>query len=468
MAGMQQREHHPEGEEVEDRAHRAEHGHEAPNELHVPRRRPGQRLGVDLVGRDHQLTGVVEQIVEEDLRRQHRKERQEHRGSGRTEHVAEVRGRGHQDVLHGVGEDATALHHTFGEHPEILVEQHHVGGVLGHVGSRVHRDPDISVVQRHRVVHPVAEVRHVPSGAAGHLDDPRLLIGADPGEHRRGQDRRLELVVVEGLDLRAAAHARAFESDVRAHLGCHQAVVPGDDLHLHAQPLELGDGGAGVCLRTVGEGQEPDQRQPLFGRGGERLHVTCRAGGHGHHPGSFVEQCLQRWPGAVRNVHAPLQNYLGCSLGDQEWLARGILDQHGDQLALVVERKHALSHIADGRGGDLTSHTRPGGRPQRLVQRVAPDRALVGDRRFVAHQPEQQRAVTLLPVSVESPLEGDRPLGEGAGLVGEEDLDVAQVLDGDQPLDQHLLRHEGPRACGEADRHDGGHHLGGDADGDRQ
>jgi len=51
MTGVEQREHHPEGEEVEDRADRAEHGHEAPDEFHVPRRWPRQGLEIDAVGR---------------------------------------------------------------------------------------------------------------------------------------------------------------------------------------------------------------------------------------------------------------------------------------------------------------------------------------------------------------------------------------------------------------------------------
>ena len=56
--------------------------------------------------------------------------------------------------------------------PEVLVEQHHVGGVLGDVGPRVHRDPDVGVVQGDGVVDPVAEERHVLAGAPRHLDDP--------------------------------------------------------------------------------------------------------------------------------------------------------------------------------------------------------------------------------------------------------------------------------------------------------
>ena len=224
---------------------------------------------------------------------------------------------------------------------------------------------------------------------------------------------------------------------------------------------------AGVGLGPVGEGQEAHQRQPVLVRGGERRHALGRAGGDGHHPGSFGEQRLQRRPGAVRDVHAAVQHHLGGALGDQERLAAGVLHQHRGQLPLVVEGQDAEPLPGSCRGGGL-ARGRPGSRPQGLVQRVPPDRPPGGDRRLVAHEPEQQRAVAVLPVGVEGPLEGDQPFGEGARLVGEEDLDVAQVLDGDQPLHQHLLRREGLRAGRQADRHDGRHHLGGDAHGDGQ
>ena len=56
-------------------------------------------------------------------------------------------------------------------------------------------------------------------------------------------DRRLELVVVERTRPRAPVSTPAqCDADVRAHLGRHQAVVPGDDLDLDPQPLESGDG----------------------------------------------------------------------------------------------------------------------------------------------------------------------------------------------------------------------------------
>ncbi len=54
-----------------------------------------------------------------------------------------------------------------GEHAEVLVEQHDVGRVLGHVGRGVDRDADIGGVQGDGVVDPVAEERDVAPRPGG-------------------------------------------------------------------------------------------------------------------------------------------------------------------------------------------------------------------------------------------------------------------------------------------------------------
>jgi DHA2 family methylenomycin A resistance protein-like MFS transporter len=72
------------------------------------------------------------------------------------------------------------------------------------------------------------------------------------------------------------------------------------------------------------------------------------------------------------------------------------------------------------------------------------------------------------PAGSEGLVEGDRSLGEGAGLVGEQDLDVAQVLDGDQPLDQHPAAGQLARPARQADADDRREQLRADTDGDGQ
>ena len=138
----------------------------------------GEQLLVDVVGRDRHLADVVEEVVEQDLRRQHRQERQEQRGAGGGEHVPEVRRGAHQDVLDRVGEDAPALDDAVGDDAEVLVEQDDVGGVLGDVGGGVDGDADVGVVEGDRVVDAVAEEPDVGAEAALREDDARLLLRA--------------------------------------------------------------------------------------------------------------------------------------------------------------------------------------------------------------------------------------------------------------------------------------------------
>jgi hypothetical protein len=82
--------HHVKGHEVEDRADRSEHSHEAADERDVPRRWPSEDFGVHAVAGDRQLPHVIKQIIEQDLRRQHREVGQEQRCAGGAEHVPEV------------------------------------------------------------------------------------------------------------------------------------------------------------------------------------------------------------------------------------------------------------------------------------------------------------------------------------------------------------------------------------------
>ena len=198
-----------------------------------------QLLVVDVVGGDGELAGVVEQVVEQDLRGQHRQERQEQRRAGGAEHVAEVAGRAHQHVLHGVGEDAPPFHDAVGEHAEVLVQQDHVGGVLGDVGGGVDRDADVGGVQRKRVVDPVAEERD-PAAA-----EP--LRRARCGTCAPGLTRAKTVVRAIAAASRSSSMASRsapvsapvdVEPEVAADLHRHGGVVAGDDLDRDAEAGE--------------------------------------------------------------------------------------------------------------------------------------------------------------------------------------------------------------------------------------
>ena len=196
----------------------------------VPVRRSAQLLLVDVVGRDRQLARVVEQVVEQDLRRQHRQERQEQRRPGGREHVPEVARRPHQHVLDGVGEDPPALGDAVGQHVEVLLEQDDVGGVLGDVGRRVDRDADVGGVQGQRVVDAVAQERDRAAAAPLDADDAGLVLGADPGEDRRVAGSRAASASSSSRSRSAPVSARAPSVSPRSRhtLTRHGRVVAGD------------------------------------------------------------------------------------------------------------------------------------------------------------------------------------------------------------------------------------------------
>ena len=95
-------------------------------------------------------------------------------------------------------------------------------------------------------------------------------------------------------------HSFDVEADVVADLGGHDAVVARDDLDRDADPVELGDRGAGVGLRPVDEGEEADEVEVVL-LGGRRLREAGGvAGGDGDHAGAVGEQALQGSPPPLR------------------------------------------------------------------------------------------------------------------------------------------------------------------------
>src|SRR5690242_17321800 len=69
LAGLQNHQHDVEGQEVEQGADRTDHEHEVADEIHVEYTRVVNIAGVHLVHRDRDFRDVVENVVEQNLRR---------------------------------------------------------------------------------------------------------------------------------------------------------------------------------------------------------------------------------------------------------------------------------------------------------------------------------------------------------------------------------------------------------------
>src|ERR1035437_6793783 len=106
---MEHPEEYSEGEEIIDRADGTDDHHELANEPNLPSLGPVQQGRINIVAGDTDLGNVIEEIVQQYLSRQHGQEWQEQRCPSHAEHVAEVRARAHDDVLHDVGKGAPSF-----------------------------------------------------------------------------------------------------------------------------------------------------------------------------------------------------------------------------------------------------------------------------------------------------------------------------------------------------------------------
>src|ERR1035437_3973720 len=143
----------------------------------------------------------------------------------------------------------------------------------------------------------------------------------------------------------------------------------------------------------------------------------------------------QRVPCASRHVDAPVQDRLRRTFGDHGQLARRVTNQDRDHAALVIERQHPQPRVT-GQRGPLARRGR--GFPERLIERVPAHGVPVGCRVLGAQEPPPQHCVRAVVTSRHGAGVIDAALGEGAGLVGEQHVDVAEVLDAHQPFDEHL------------------------------
>src|SRR5690242_11861408 len=76
LVGLKHDQHDVERQEIEHRTDRSNHKHEITDEMHIEYARFSRFGGIHFIQRDGQLRNVVKNIVEQDLRRQHRQERQ--------------------------------------------------------------------------------------------------------------------------------------------------------------------------------------------------------------------------------------------------------------------------------------------------------------------------------------------------------------------------------------------------------
>ena len=138
----------------------------------------------------------------------------------------------------------------------------------------------------------------------------------------------------------------------------------------------------------------------------------------------------------VGDVGAAVEDRFRGTLGDEEPLVVPV-DQYRHAAAVVVEGGDG-DPVELGRGAG----SRAGCFPERDVERVAAHCSVRGRGGFVAHESEREDVGAVVAGGGDRSFEADVAVGEGAGLVGEQHVDVAEIFDAYEPLDEHLLLRE--------------------------
>ena len=129
-----------------------------------------------------------------------------------------------------VGDDAAAFGDDAGHRREAAVEQHDLGDGARRRRAVAHRDADVGVLQRERVVDTVARHRDDVAARLQRADDRALLVRRDPAEHGRAFEHVGERVLVLGELTRVDGIAGIGEADAAGHRADRPRVVAGDDL----------------------------------------------------------------------------------------------------------------------------------------------------------------------------------------------------------------------------------------------
>ena len=299
---------------------------------------------------------------------------------------------------------------------------------------------------------PSPRKRDVRAEAALGEDDARLLLGGDAGEDGRRRQQRDEGGVVEFLEVLSGDDCSGVESDLAAEVRCDLAVVAGDDLDRDPEALEPGERCLDVGLDRVGEAEESLEGEVAL------VVLAQVVDGIGR-----LATATTRAPEAKRPLRVAF-----ASAGTVVQRAR---TASGAPLAISI-RPCCVSASTDASCRSWSKGRRSSGvgtrSPWAACGAAQSARSSSLPALSLQVRPSRADVVVRLARAVERLHERDLTLGERAGLVREQDLDVAEVLDRDQPLDDHAFLGQTARARREADGDDRRQQLRRQADRDRQ
>ena len=453
--------------------------------------RPPDDVGLGRLGGEGEAGEAVGHEVDpQQVDRQQRNREAHQRRQQQGPHLRRVAGHGVADELADVVVDPPPLPHRAHDRGEVVVQQHQVGRLPGHVGAPPpHRHPDVRPAERGRVVDAVARHRHALAPRLQRPDDGDLLLRLHPRVHPDRGDPPPQLLRGQRRELRPGADLAAGLQDAQpgADAARRDRMVARD--HHYRDP---GRAAGGHGRRRLGTGRIEQAHEPeecLAGLEPVEQHVRGRFGKPAHRHGDDPEprgghrrRLLQHLPGLERGrrprappAGAPREHPLGRALGAGHEAGAGFV-QRGHPRPLGGKGEFREPRPGPGHRGGVPARLAHQFE-QRHLERVADHGSRLRQVHVMAQRQHlEQRGPGALAgyrgrtggVRVVHPaaFHLHAVLGEGAGLVRADDGDRAERLDGGQVPDQGVRPDHPAGAKGQRHRDHGGEGLGNR--GDRQ
>src|SRR5208337_903929 len=141
FAGMEEMQQNIKSQKVEDGTDWTNEHHKIADQADIP------ALGLFKVSLIHVICGngelahIIKEVIEKDLRGQHRQKWQEDRSSGHTEHISKVRAGAHQQILHHVAKGFAPLDDAFVQDPQARLNENDIGSLASHIRCAGHGMP---------------------------------------------------------------------------------------------------------------------------------------------------------------------------------------------------------------------------------------------------------------------------------------------------------------------------------------
>ena len=329
-------------------------------------------------------------------------------------------------------------------------EEDDIGGGAGSVGGTLDGNTGIGLLERGSVVDTVTSHGNEVTTLLENLDDVVLVLGEDLGETIGGLD---EIVDLRAGHVTATAETEALsvvdvgsETELAGRLTSDADGITSKHFDGETERLSLVNGAGGIVTRRVAAGHDSENLPLALTTLASNTERTETTGGE---LGDLVLVGIVDLFGDGMVLLDRLENEKRGTLDTGDALTLGRLDESHDFLADGVEGVE-LNDLVLGKD-TLGAGVVLEGLEERLVDGIHTLLLARGSQAGSQHE--------ILGVDTGNGVglgQRELVLGEGTGLVGAEDFDTSERLDGGKLLDDSLLLGE----VGGTDSHGGGHDSG--------